>query len=249
MATQEFYIRGASDTEARGPFNQEQLLSLAETGQVTAETLYYEAGTEQWAAIGANADLVAALFPEKKKLKIKAKEKIDTLNVQKEENAPITVENMLAAAEGRTYDTKDKRSPEIAQARAAKLGMLACIVLLALSAAALLLPFIDILSKGDVAKIIVQPFIYFGGVDFLLALLLVLGMVTVYPFVRFRAALGLGFFGFLYWTQGQPQVLLAVAAGCAGLYLSTVFLRYLPLGVAVGLGLAGMGGYAYFMLS
>jgi len=40
MATQEFYVRNESETEARGPFNLEQLLSLAENGQVTAETLY-----------------------------------------------------------------------------------------------------------------------------------------------------------------------------------------------------------------
>ena len=32
--TQEFYIREASENEARGPFNMEQLVSLAETGQV-----------------------------------------------------------------------------------------------------------------------------------------------------------------------------------------------------------------------
>ena len=45
MATQEFYIRNASETEARGPFNLEQMVSLAEAGQVTADTLYYEAAS------------------------------------------------------------------------------------------------------------------------------------------------------------------------------------------------------------
>mgnify|MGYP000237450192 CR=1 FL=1 len=34
MAMQEIYIRNATDTEARGPYNQEQLTSLADAGQV-----------------------------------------------------------------------------------------------------------------------------------------------------------------------------------------------------------------------
>ena len=41
MATQEFYIRTASETEAHGPFTQEQLISLAEAGKVDPQTLYY----------------------------------------------------------------------------------------------------------------------------------------------------------------------------------------------------------------
>jgi hypothetical protein len=49
-----------------------------------------------------------------------------------------------------------------------------------------------------------------------------LGMVTLYPLVRFRAALGLGFLGFLFYTQGLNLPLLAVCAGLAGLYLCTV---------------------------
>ena len=35
MATEEIYIRSEAETEARGPFNLEQLVSLADNGQVT----------------------------------------------------------------------------------------------------------------------------------------------------------------------------------------------------------------------
>ena len=35
MAMQEIYLRNATDTEARGPFNLEQVTSLADAGQVT----------------------------------------------------------------------------------------------------------------------------------------------------------------------------------------------------------------------
>ena len=71
MASPDFYVRGINDAEARGPFSQEQLASLAETGGVTPETYYYDATSEQWLVIGGNAALKAALWPEKKKLGFK----------------------------------------------------------------------------------------------------------------------------------------------------------------------------------
>src|SRR5208337_1137522 len=114
MAAQEFYIREASENEARGPFNLEQLVSLAETGQVTAETLWYDPLVEDWAPIGVSEELKNALFPEKRRLRMKAREPIPE-NRPSESLAPITVQDMLAGAEGKTADTKDKADPEIAQ--------------------------------------------------------------------------------------------------------------------------------------
>ena len=129
MATQEIYIRNQTDTEARGPFNVEQISSLAEAGQVTAETLVYDSTTEQWVALSANPELMAAAFPEKKRLSLKAKE-IKTLNKPDENAKAITVNDMLAAAEGRTDDTKGKSDPEIAMMRAAKVGLIGATVTL-----------------------------------------------------------------------------------------------------------------------
>ncbi|PHX86282.1 MAG: hypothetical protein CK538_03735 [Opitutia bacterium] len=65
MDTQEFYIRRASETDARGPYNLEEMVSLAETGSVTVETLYYDATTERWAVIGDNPVVKAGIFPRK----------------------------------------------------------------------------------------------------------------------------------------------------------------------------------------
>lgn len=249
MATLEFYIRNATDTDARGPFTTEQLASLAEAGQVTAETLYYEAGTEQWVTVGGNAELMAALFPEKKKLKMKAKETFKTLNVQKDDAKPIDVSDMLAAAEGRTADTRDKADPTELLARAAKIGMYTATVLLLISAAGLLLPSADRLAAGDFAALLTQPFALLGALDLALFVLLALQMVAIYPFVRFRAALGLGFLGFLFWTQGETLAFLSVLAGSAGLYFCTVFTHFLTLGVAGALGLAGMLAFTYHMVT
>lgn len=249
MATQEFYVRNESETEARGPFNLEQLTSLAENGQVTIDTLFYDAATEQWVAISSNDNLRNTLFPEKKKLKIRTETKTETLNTATSDSTPpITVDDMLAAAEGRTSDTKDKKDPAIAMARAAALGCWSCVLILVVAAAAELLPAIDFLTAFDVSKLLDHPLVILGAVDVVFAVLLALGMVSMYPVVRFRAALGLGFLGFIFFTQGLSLPLLAVLAGSVGLYLCTVTVSLPLVAVTALAGLAGMAGVAYQLI-
>lgn len=249
MATQEFYIRNASETEARGPFTHEHLISLAETGQITRDTLYYDAGQEQWMPLGGNAELAAVAFPEKVTLKLKSKTKLKTINVADVSAAPISVDDMLAAAEGRTAETEDKLDPAIARQRAAAIGLYSAIVVLLISAAALMLPSIDILTKPELAVIIQHPLALLGAFNAVLALLLVLQVTQAYPLVRFSAAMGTGLVGFLLWTQGQTTPLAAFAVGSAGLYFCTVFVNFVGVGLAAGLGLAGMAGYTFFALT
>lgn len=248
MAMQELYIRNETDTEARGPFNLQQVADLAEAGQVTDETLVYDATTEQWVTLGSNAELKAAIFPEKKKLSLKAKE-IKTLNKQDDTAKPITVNDMLDAAEGRTDDTKGKEDPEVAMARAAKIGMIGAIFTLVLSAAAGILPSTEALMSMDPAKLLAQPLVVLGVVDLALAVLLGLGMTTLYPFVRFRAALGCGLAGIVCYVQGETLPLLAVAAGSAGLYLATVFVSLIPVILAVAAGVGGMALFGWLSLA
>lgn len=248
MATQEIYIRNATETEARGPFNAQQIADLAEAGQVTADTLIYDANSEQWVALNTNADLMAVVFPEKKKLTLKPKE-IKTLNKTDSNAKEITVGDMLAAAEGRTDDTKGKADPEIAMARAAKIGMFGALIALILAAAGELLPATDVLTAPTLEKVIAQPFVILGVLDVILAVLLGLGMVTLYPLVRFRAALGLGLMGFMFYAQGLPLPLLQAVAGSVGLYLCTVFVSLIPAAIAAAAAVGGMGTLAWYLLS
>lgn len=250
MATpQEFYIRAATENEARGPFNIEQLVSLAENGQVDAATLYYDAATEQWVAFGSSAEVMALVFPEKKKLKLGTKE-VKTLNQTTDSTPPISVDEMLAAAEGRTDETKDKQSPEIAAARAARAGQWAGVLTLLLSAVALCAPSFDLLMAVDVVGVLQrQPLALLGLVDLLFALMLMLGSTSLYPLLRFRAALGVGLVGFVLWTGGQTVPLAALAAGSAGLYFCTICLSYLGVGLAGLVAVGGMGGFAWLVLN
>lgn len=240
MATQEFYIRNENENEARGPFNLEQLITLIDSNQITLETLYYDANTEQWASIDSNEELKKALFPEKKKLKVKAKEQTQNLNTTSSDSRPpITVDDMLAAAEGRTGDTSDKRDPAIAAARAAGVGTWCIVAMLVVAAVGELLPSIDLITKFQSAKLLEEPLVILGGLDLVLAILLGLGVTQFYPFVRFRAALGLGFLGFIFYVQGQSLPFLAAIGASTGLYLCTISINLASILIGAGIGLAG----------
>lgn len=246
METKEFYIRNADETDARGPYTLEQLASLGETGLVSASTLYYDAMAEQWMVIGDNAELKALVFPEKKKLSLKKTE--EKAEPAKEAGASREVTDFLRAAEGRTEDTQDRLAAATMADRCARAGTWGCILMLVLAAAGEAMPSLDVLVHFSTAKLIANPLVILGLLDVLLALVLALGAVSVYPFVRFRAMLGLGFLGFVFYGQGHTVPLLATIAGSLGLYLSTVFLRYAPLAFSIGLGLGGMGFLAFYLL-
>src|SRR5687767_10008763 len=247
MATQEIYIRNATETEARGPFTAQQVADLADAGQVNAETLIYDATTEQWVTLSTNPELMAAVFPEKRRLSLKSKQ-IATLNKPVEDTRPITVADMLAAAEGHTDDTRGKSDPQVAMARAARIGMYGALISLVAAAAAEILPHTDTLVSMTSAKLLAHPFVALGVVDIVLAILLALGMVTLYPFFRFRAALGLGLMGFMFYAQGESLPLIAVAVGSVGLYLCTVVVSFLPAIVAFAAAVGGMGYLAYHFI-
>ncbi len=248
MPTQEYYIREAAETEARGPFNLEQLVSLAETGQVTVDTLWYDPALEDWAVIGASDEMKGLLFPEKRKLRMKVKEIIPQTR-REDSLAPITVQDMLAGAEGRTAETKDKVDPAIMQAHAARIGMWSAVACLVLASAGEVLPGADAIAAVDVNKILGQPLIFLGAMDLFIATMLGLGVVSFYPIVRFRAALGLGLFGFVFFAQGTPTPILAEAAAAVGLYLTTIWIDMLPVLVVSAVGVLGSAGTAYFLLS
>lgn len=249
-STEEYYIRKEGDEDSRGPFTVEQLASLVDAGQVDKQTYYYDALTEKWIEIQSNADLVTVLFPIKKKLSIRAKEGGPAINRElTDEEEPITVEEMLAAAKGETEDTKDKKDLTIAQARAALWGLRLMSVIMLISSAGLLVSHMDLLAALDFFPIISNPLMIFGAIDLLLALLLFLEVTSIYSLVRVRAVLGLGFFLIYFLATQEPLPALAAAVGSLAIYCLTQVAR-MPSVFSFGiLGLAGMGGFAYVLLS
>lgn len=248
---QEYYIRQEGDEDSRGPFTLDQLASLVEAGQVYRQTYYYDSISEKWVEIQSNPELIAALFPTKKKLSMKAKEHIPSLinTPKKEDEKPITVEEMLAAAEGETAETRGRRDLTPRKAMAARWGMRAMALMFLISAAGMLVLHMDAVISLDYVTIVSNPFVLIGLADLVLGLLLFLEMTSLYSLVRFRAALGIGFFGFLFWADGNLLPIAAVAAGSVGAFLTTFTVN---LGAVISfslLGLAGMSAFAYFLVN
>ncbi|HLP08424.1 MAG TPA: hypothetical protein VK178_09670 [Opitutaceae bacterium] len=248
MSTQEFYIRGENDTDARGPFTQDQLSSLVEAQQVDGSTLYYDAALEQWVPISTNESLMAFLFPEKKKLKVRPKDDIETLNVEQAGDAPIRVEDMLAAAEGRTADSHGRIDPKITAERVAGVSRYMLILTLLLSMFAMFFAGDNLtaLYSFDLPTILTSPFILLGVVDVFFVIVLLLGATTFYPVVRFRALFAVGLLCFMFFLTGEYQLMIAVGAGTIGMYFMTLAISWTPLIPAALLGLGGMAALAYF---
>lgn len=245
--TQEYYVRKASETDARGPFTLEQLTSLAENGQVDAETYYYDAATENWVAIGSNPALLETLFPAKKSLRVKPKSdaQVKTLNIVSESDRPITVNDMLLAAEGRTEDTRDKADPAISEGRSAAIGLYAGMAILFVTAAAYILPHIDVLLALDLGGLFRNPLALLGIFNLLLGICLALGSVGAYPAVRFAAMLGLGFAGALFYLQGETLPLAYSVATALGLFFCTIVLNLPGVILAAAFGFIGACGLAH----
>ena len=248
MASTELYIRNPSDAEARGPFTIQQVADLAEAGQVNHETLAYDQAAGDWRPISASPELMKVVFPEKKKLTLKPKE-VKTLNRLEEAAKPIDVNEMLDAAQGRTEDSKDKMARQKGMEMAVSIGTKTVPVTLLVAAVAEAIPSLPAILALDTAKLLARPILLLGATDLVLSLLLFLGLTSLYPLVRFRAALGLGIVGFMAFAQGSTAQLAAVAAGSAGLFVSTLALSVIPAVIAAVAGIGGMGLLAWLAWS
>lgn len=248
-SSEEYYIRKEGDEDSRGPFTVEQLASLAEAGQVDKQTYYYDSVAEKWVEIQSNADLVTVLFPTKKKLAMRAKENGPAVNRQlTDEEEPITVGEMLAAAKGETEDTKDKKDLTAEKARAALWGLRLMSLIMLVSAAGLLVSRMDVLASLEFRPMISDPLIIFGAADIIFSLLLFLEVTSIYPLIRTRAVLGMGFFSIYFLATDEPLPALAAMVGSLALFWLTLVAKKPSVFSLGALGLAGMGGIAYVLL-
>lgn len=259
--TAEYYIRQPDSEEARGPFNVHQMASLVDAGQVTQDTLYYDDAREAWLRVIDNEEMRKILFPEKKKLVLRAKT-VDELNVlnRTDEGTPteeVSVEKFLAAAEGDTSETGHYKKAEIMRQRAAALAIPMLGTMMIVVAISNILPSWDILQEvidsSDVFLLIAKPLLVVGLLDLLIALCIFLGQTEIYPFLRFRAMAGFGYFGLTYWAYyksgGNIHDLYAAYGamiGSIGIFASTLTLNFYFLICCAMVGLAGAGAFGYF---
>jgi hypothetical protein len=245
----DFYIRQTEGGDVRGPFDDEQMTSLADAGKITLTTQVADETKSEWFVVGESEELKAFLFPERKKIGLKKgdeKAAFQQLNNPEDEGKPgITVEQMLAAAEGQTTDTKHLKDTQKKLDRAAGLSMPVLTVMMVLSGLANSLPRYPVivdLFTGKFESLLHQPFALVGLFDFLLALGLFLNVFSLFPLVRFRAMLGLGFFLLTYWSLGDHAGMVASVCAGLGLFICTMTLN---LTVMIVFALVGVGGMGY----
>lgn len=251
----EYYIRTPEHEESRGPFDAAKLRTLVEAGQVSENTLYYDEAKEEWLPIALNEVLRDELFPEKKSLKLRIGGNSESVVTKEEQGdrAEIKVEDMLKAAEGDTEENRHLKQSQKSFERAVALASNALGIMLILSAIAFLFPHHSVVqtavSEGEWTRLLNQPFLLVGIFDLVMGILILLAVTEVYPVIRGRSMLGVGFGLYLGWALGDPIVILAFGLGGAGIFLATLAQRLSTMLLAIALGVCGNGALAYLAIN
>ena len=250
----EYYIRRSDSDEVRGPFNVDKLTTLVEAGQVEKETLYYDEDKQDWIPIASNEDLRALVFAEKKRINLRSKHHDSSLapdpsdkslTLEDSTRKEVKVDEILAAAEGNTSATWQIGAKK--KANAMVLGMTPALLgtMFVLSGAVLAWRDLDNLAKAwetkDIMPLIREPLVAVGIIDFIFATLLFLWVSEIFPFLRFRAMLGMGFFSYLAWNAGDYQWMTANIVASLAILICTLSSKMQISIISMGAGVVAFG--------
>jgi len=252
----DFYIRTPENDHSRGPFDVDKLQSLAGAGQVTENTLYFDEEHEEWKPIGLNESLKAAVFPERKPLRLGAVKSEDDEGSVKDESEEaedggnVDVQELLAAANGETEDTRHLRKARESEEKASVAALMGLAAAMVLSGIFLLFPHFEVVQAAFRTNAMLDllgfPFLLVALFDFVLALALILGVKEVYPYVRGRAMIGLGFGVYLGYAIQSPVLMLVFFLAGVGPFWATLSKR-LPLTIAALVTALAANGYLVYL--
>lgn len=251
----DYYIRTPENDESRGPFDVSKLATLVEAGQVTENTLFYDEDKEEWIPIALSEELKAKIFPEKKSLKLRMEESNEgeAFSEDLEGEGNINIQDMLKAAEGDTEETRHLRQRQKSFEKAVALASVTLGLMMILSAVAFLVPhhgaIQSAVNEQAYTGLLNYPFLLVGIFDLLMAILLLLSVTDIYPLVRGRSMLGLGFGVYVGWALGDPLLMLAFGLGGAGIFLATITQRLSVMLLAIIMGIGGNGALAYLAVN
>ncbi len=254
----EYYIRKEGDEEASGPYNLDQITSLIEAGKLDKDAYVYDIDNEEWIPIEESEELMRVLFPKKRKLTLQTEpepvedpEEEGGKKKSKKSSEPpdlppakksISVQTMLAQAEGREGDDLSGKSPTEKRAQSAFLGLRFTTLFVLGTAVAMVFLEWELVKTANAINIVKSPYILFGLADIVLGIVLLLQVTEIYPLVRLRAAIGLGALTVLFLTSGDPLLALANAVLSVSVYFCTATLnvrKIIPFCITGVLGLAG----------
>lgn len=251
----DYYIRTPDNQSSRGPFDGSKLQTLAEAGQITENTLYYDEEKEEWIPIALNEALKKVVFPERDRLHLRVNEKEDAAKQDDEANAEsqLDVEIMLAAAEGTTRETKHLKKRAKSFDKAAEIATTGIGLMFLGSATWLIYPhyqlIVNFISEDTYAPILNYPFLLMGIFDLVMALFLFLAITETYSILRGRAMITSGFGIYVGWVLGDPSFMLAAVLGGIGIFVATIAQTYTTMLVAILCGVMGNAYLAYLSLT
>jgi hypothetical protein len=253
----DYYVRTPDQDESRGPFNLQKLLTLAEAGQINPNTLYYDEDEEEWIPIALNEDLKAKVFPVREKLSLKLgggrDEDENYSEPEPDEGSGVDIADMLKAAEGETDETRHMRSSQKSFERAVAIGATTLGLMMLLAAVSFIVPHLSIIQgaveENNFPAMLGYPFLLVGFFDLLMAILLLLSVTEIYPLIRGRGMLALGFGVYVGWALGDPLIMLAFGLGGGGLFLATIAQKFSIMLLAMVIGIGGNGVLAYLAIS
>ncbi len=170
-----------------------------------------------------------------------------------EEDLPEhSVEEMLAAAEGETEGTEHLKRREERQGAAAAMSLPGLGIIMLLSAVSMIFPYypaIQTALEEEVYTQLLSPLLIFGGLDLIVGIFLLLGVSEIYPIVRFRVAIGLGFWTYVFWAGGDPQLMYLAIAGHISVFICTMTLNIFFMMAGLALGILTFGSLAFLSVS
>ncbi len=248
----DYYIRTPEQDESRGPFDISKLQTLAEAGQINPNTLYYDEDKEEWIPLALNDSLRAQVFPEREKLSLKIRED-NAAAEESGETGGLNVESMLAAAEGDTAEKRKLTRQKKSFDRAATIAAVGLGLMMIFSALFMILPLISViqgaLNEKGFATIFNYPTILIGTFDLIMGILLLLSVTEVYPLLRGRAMLLLGFGVYVGWSLGDPSLVALSVAASVGIFMATISQSMTTMLLAFALGIGGNAYLAYLALN
>lgn len=269
MPSTRFYLRSAAGEEVLGPYTLSELKSLAENGNLTPDhELLAEEDADQpntdWQSFHALPAVQEEVFPKKRKLAVRKPTSKTPLvpagdpgavpppgtdpseSEEIEERSGTDVREILAAAQGKTADTRRARSNQRARELAALLILPGLLIMLALSTFTFAFPqyewIVEQFLLGEYTQLLTKPTAVVALVDLVMLFLLTLAATSIFPFLRFRMMAGLGFFGYFAYSFDEWIIVAALAAGSIGAFGVTTTLN---LKGVIPCLIAGIGGFGF----
>jgi hypothetical protein len=256
----EYYIKQPQTDNSRGPLNLEQLVSMAETGVISEDTLLYDEISEKWRPFNTYSDLLPMVFPERKTLSLNRLEAAPTEDHVASEIAQgklkpkVSTEDLLAAAQGETKETRHIGQRKASTEKAAELAAPGIGTLLAISAIALIFPAKDTViealsTQSALFTVLLNPLLILGLLLAACSVGVYLGLTEVFPLLRILGAASVGMLLYLFWAWQNPLFAACGAMMGTGLFLSTLASRQSWMLFSLLIGIAGASILAYHAIS